>query len=126
MSALNLNITLEDAELNDEELQEATQLLCTEAIAITGVQSADLIPITKTVPNAKGVGGFLVNTAKVVVDVDVIKGLLKALPGLSPNRTMKIEVEQTVGKKTKKVKIEVGRARDLEKALQAVEDLLKD
>ncbi|MEM8640596.1 MAG: hypothetical protein AAGG51_17530 [Cyanobacteria bacterium P01_G01_bin.54] len=124
MSNVTFNVELEDEQLDDEALQEATRQVCNEVAAIAGVEAAELIPVTTVDPNAKGIGGFLVNAFKVVASSEIATSLLGTLAELNAGRRVKLELERTVGGNTKKINVTVGSPKDLERVVPQIQQLL--
>ncbi|NEO88483.1 MAG: hypothetical protein F6J87_30280 [Spirulina sp. SIO3F2] len=126
MSEVNLKVTLDDSEQDDEQLQALALQFCQEITDIAGVASAGLIPITTAEPNAKGIGGFLANMFQAVVTSEVVVNVVGTLAELNAGRKVTVELERTVGESTKRINIKVGSPKDLEQVVPQVRQLLED
>jgi len=78
-TSIQVNISLEDSQLNDEQLQEATENLRDEVKEVEGVQKADLVPVETAPPDSKSVGGFLVGILTAEINAKNIKTLVRFL-----------------------------------------------
>ncbi len=86
-------ITLSDSQSKDEDLQEAVQNLQLELREVEGVSEANLIAIKQAAPDAKGIGGFLVDQLKAVVNLKNFKTVVGVLNNNLFGRTIKIKAE---------------------------------
>lgn len=133
---IQLTIFLEDSQLNDEQLQEATENLCDDIREVEGVDQADLVTkeqadlVTRKTasPNSqdiekfikKDIGGFLVGTLTAEVNFKNLKTLVRFLGDRLFGKTIKIQAEGN----GKKLDLEIRRPEDLEVILPQIDDFI--
>ncbi len=115
---VNVIITLSDPELKEKELQRAVQNLQLEADKIQGVE-ANLISISEAPPGSKGLGDFLVDKFKALVDLKKLQNLLQTLSHRLIGKQI-IEVEVEVEDKKKKLKVKIGSPEDFAKIMSEI------
>ncbi len=120
-------ITIEDSQLNDEQLQNSVNLIRQELIDAKLVKEADLIPIdSDLVPeNAKSLGGFVKGAFKAIAEITKLKPLVEGLGNNLFGKIMTIEFEKKdlIGR-IKKYKIEYRRLEDLPKIMAEIEKIM--
>ncbi|MGQ4646213.1 hypothetical protein [Lyngbya aestuarii] len=119
-TSIQVTISLEDSQLNEEQLQEATENLRDEVKEVAGVQKADLVPVETAPPDSKGVGGFLVGILTAEINAKNIKTLVRVLGDRLFGKTIKIKVEG----KGKKLELEIRRPEDLEAIMPKIDDFI--
>ncbi len=120
-SNIQIQITLLDPELNEAELQQATQNLQAEIENVEGVETVDFVTVNKTEPDAKSIGGFLAGILKAVVSPKNLKGLVGYLGDRTFGRTIEIIAEGN----GRSLDIKVRHPEDIAVILAEVDNFLK-
>lgn len=115
---LQVTITLQDPQANDEQLQEAVGNLRQEIEEVNGVKEANFVPVKQAPPNSKSSGGFLLGVLKAVIKVEDFRNLVSFLGGRLFGRTIEIKAEGN----GKKLEVKVSSQEDLELALKQVKE----
>lgn len=117
---IKITISLEDAQLNDEQLQEATENLRDDVKEVEGVQKTELVPIETAPPDSKSVGGFLVGILTAEINAKNIKTLVRFLGDRLFGKTIKVKAEGN----GKKLELEIRRPEDLEAIMPKIDDFI--
>ncbi|RQH43303.1 hypothetical protein D5R40_13130 [Okeania hirsuta] len=120
-SNILVKITISDPELNESQLQQATQYLQAEIKEVYGVLEVNQIPISEVEERAKSIGGFLINVLTAEVSLQNLKTLVKHLGNRTFGRIYEIEAEGN----GRKLKAKFRRPEDLETILPEVDKFLK-
>ena len=120
---IEVTLTLFDPQLNDEQLQEATNNLRLEVSEVDGVIQANLVPAVKAPPNSKGIGGFLINVLRTEVNLENLKTLVSFLGEHSHDRRI-IEIEAE--KNGKRLKIKISRPEDLTEIMRQIDEFMNE
>jgi hypothetical protein len=91
-SNVQVTISLNELDLDDEELQAQVQNLLPQLRDVDGVEDADLVAITDVPKGSKALGGFSLGTFKALVNPAFIKPVFEFLGRLS-NKTYEFKVE---------------------------------
>jgi len=121
---IKIKLSLEDSNLDKEELEETICNLKAEILEVEGVQEISRIPIDIIPSDSKGVGGFVFDQLQGVVNPRNVIDLLRFLATrLSGNQAIEIEMEKNLT--GKKLKIKINRPEDLAKVMPQIKNLLK-
>ena len=120
-SNILVKITISDPELNESQLQQATQYLQAEIKGVYGVLEVNQTPVSEVEAGAKSIGGFLINVLTAEVSLQNLKTLVKHLGYRTFGRTYEIEVEGN----GRKLKAKFRRPEDLETILPKLDKFLK-
>ncbi|WP_413277161.1 hypothetical protein [Floridanema evergladense] len=121
-SNIEITISLVDASLSDEELQEKVENLLPELRQVDGVENADLVPVEQAPPDSKALGGYVLGTLKTLVDVSKVKPLFDFLAGMVRSKTIETTFKKPDGTE---LTIKVSNREDFEFAYQKAEKFLK-
>lgn len=122
-SNIEITISLVDASLSDEELQEEVENLLPQLEEVDGVEQVNLVPVEQAPPNSKALGGYLLGTLKTLVDVARVKPLFDFLGRMvRPKPVTKMSVKKSDGTE---LTIEASTPEDFDRAYQKAQEFLK-
>ncbi|MFB2895763.1 hypothetical protein ACE1CI_22885 [Aerosakkonemataceae cyanobacterium BLCC-F50] len=121
-SNIEITISLVDASLSDEELQEEVENLLPQLEKVDGVEQVNLVPVEEAPPNSKALGGYLLGTLKTLVDVARVKPLFDFLSGMVRSKTIETTVKKPDGTE---LTIKVSSREDFDFAYQKAQEFLK-
>ena len=123
---IEATITLQDPQLNDEELQNLVQVIRGELLETKVVDEADLIPIKDAPSGAKPLKGasFVTGAFKAIADLTQLKPIAESLGNRLFGQTIEIEVEKRF-LRGKKLKITLQSVDDLPKAMSEIDKFMK-
>ncbi|NER31098.1 MAG: hypothetical protein F6J89_26630 [Symploca sp. SIO1C4] len=120
-NSIQVTISLEAPQLDDEQLQEATENLRDEIKEVEGVEQADLMPVETAPPDSKGIGGFLLGILTAEINAKNLKTLVRFLGDRLFGKTIKIKTEGN----GKKLELEIRRPEDLEAIMPKIDNFIK-
>lgn len=91
-SNIQVTISLQEAGLDDEELQAETENLLPQITEVDGVEQAGLVAVEEAPPNSKALGGFLLG----ILMAEVNPANIKALFGFLGDRLGGKPIEMTL------------------------------
>lgn len=95
---MNITLTFQAPELDDEDLQAEVEQLLPQIREIDGVAQADLIGVDLAPDRSKTGGGFVLGALKLVADNSkIIQGLMGLSNVLLGNKTLKMTVKASDG-----------------------------
>lgn len=118
----NLIVTIQDPDLNDEELQTKVQLLVPQIREIDGVEEAKLVSVDTAPMGAKSVGGFVAGCFQATVITLKLRPLWEFLGDRIANKTIEATFKSPDGREF------TGKARnrdDFKYLLQQAEEFYK-
>lgn len=122
-SNIEIVISLEESNLDDEELQEEVENLLPEIKEVDGVEQAGLVEVTEVPEGSKSVGGFVLGMLKTIINPSSLQILFFFLRENMGHKKIKIELKARGGKT---LKLEASGHRELEIAMQLAQDFIKN
>lgn len=116
-SNAQVTISLQDPDLDDEELQEAIENLQRQIVEVDGVEQANLVAVESPPEGSKALGGFLLGMLTAEVNLANIKSLFVFLGNRLAGKTIEMEVEAN----GKKLKVKASSREELMTAIEAAE-----
>lgn len=118
-SNVQITLALKDKDLDDEELQEATEKLLQQMRELDEVEDANLVADPNPPERGKG-AGFLLGLLTAEVNAKNIKALFGFLSDRLSNKPIELEVEAN----GKKLKVTARSQQELQAAIQAAEQFV--
>lgn len=120
-SNIQITLTLKDKDLDDEELQEATERLLQQMRELDEVEKANLVADPNPQEGSKSLFGFLPGLLMAEVNAKNIKALFEFLGDRLGGKPIELEVEAN----GKKLKVTASSQQELEAAIQAAEKFVE-
>lgn len=118
-SNVKLTISLNDSDLEEEELDRLTRNLLQE-LEDLDVERADLVAVAETPPGAKALGGVLLGVLQAEVSPANIKRVLGYIGDRFTSKPIELEVEAN----GKKLKVKANSQQELSAAIQAAQQFV--
>ncbi len=119
-SDIKFTITLSDPDLDEEELEAATQNIVREFNELDAVEQASLVQVKEAPTGSKAVSGFVLGIVETIVDIGNIKGFMGFLRDRFSDKPIEIEVEAN----GRKLQLKASNQEDLMAAIRAAEDFI--
>jgi hypothetical protein len=119
-SNVQITIALQDPDLNDEELQEATERLLQQMRELDEVEDARLVNDPNPPDGSKVVSGFLIGLLTAEVNAKNIMALLGFLGDRLGGKPIELELEAN----GKKLKVKASSQKELQAAIQAAQEFI--
>jgi hypothetical protein len=120
MSNIQVTITLQDSNLEDEQLQAEVENLLEQLREINEVEYAELVTVESPPKGSKALGGFLLG----VLTTEINSANIKALMGFLSERLLGKTIEMEVEANGKKLKVKASNQAELMAAIQAAQDFV--
>ncbi|HAA28350.1 MAG TPA: sugar ABC transporter permease [Cyanobacteria bacterium UBA8553] len=121
-SNIQVTISLQEAGLDDEELQAEVENLLPQIREVDGVEQADLVPVEEAPPGSKALGGFLWGLLMAEVNPANIKALFGFLGDRLGGQPIKMNVKASDGRE---LNIEASSQAEFDLAYQKAQEFLK-
>ncbi len=121
-SNIQVTISLQEAGLDDEELQAEVENLLPQIREVDGVAPADLVPVEEAPPGSKALGGFLWGLLMAEVNPANIKALFGFLGDRLGGQPIKMNVKASDGRE---LNIEASSQAEFDLAYQKAQEFLK-
>ncbi|MEM9927219.1 MAG: sugar ABC transporter permease [Cyanobacteria bacterium P01_D01_bin.50] len=122
-SNIEIVISLEEPNLDEEELQEEVENLLPQIKEVDGVEDAGLVEVTEAPEGSKSIGGFVLGMLKTIINPASLQILFFFLRENMGNKKIKIELKARGGKT---LKLEAHGEKELEMAMQLAQDFIKN
>jgi hypothetical protein len=120
MSDVQVTITLQDSNLEDEQLQAEVENLLEQVKEINEVEYAELVTVENPPKGSKTLGGFLLG----VLTTEINSANIKALMGFLSERLLGKTIEMEVEANGKKLRVKASNQAELMAAIQAAQDFV--
>ena len=119
-SNVEITIALQDPDLDDEELQEATTRLLQQMRKLDEVEDVRLVSDPNPPDRSKVISGFLIGLLKAEVNPKNIMALLGFLGERLGGKSIELELEAN----GKKLKVKASSQKELQAAIQAAQEFV--
>ncbi|GET37183.1 sugar ABC transporter permease [Microseira wollei] len=121
-SNVKITISLQDPNLDNDELQAEVENLLPQMKEVDGVEDADLVPVEEAPKGSKALGGFLLGMLQAEVSVANIKALFGFLGDRLGGQPIKISVKAPDGRE---LNVEASSQAEFDYAYQKAQEFLK-
>jgi hypothetical protein len=121
-SNIQVTISLQEAGLDDEELQAEVENLLPQIREVDGVEDANLVPVEEAPPGSKALGGFLWGLLLAEVSPANIKALFGFLGDRLGGQPIKLNLKAPDGRE---LNIEASSQAEFDYAYQKAQEFLK-
>ncbi|HEY9708711.1 MAG TPA: hypothetical protein V6D48_10955 [Oculatellaceae cyanobacterium] len=121
-SNIQVTISLQEAGLDDEEVQAEVENLLPQIREVDGVEDANLVPVEEAPPGSKALGGFLWGLLLAEVNPANIKALFGFLGDRLGGQPIKLNLKAPDGRE---LNIEASSQAEFDYAYQKAQEFLK-
>lgn len=121
-SNIQVTISLQEAGLDEQELQAEVENLLPQITEVDGVEQAGLVPVEEAPQGSKALGGFLVGILMAEVNPANIKALFGFLSDRLGGKPIKLNVKASDGRE---LNIEASSQAEFDLAYQKAQEFLK-
>ncbi|BAY09805.1 hypothetical protein [Calothrix sp. NIES-2098] len=125
-SDIKLTITFIDQDLDEEEKDEEAERLLTQMKELNEVEEVNRVAELNPPVGSKSITGYVVGQIMAIVKSESVKQVWAFLSDRLSNKPIEIELELTKqGGESKKVKVKASSRKELEAAVNAIQEITK-